>query len=194
MPFVLIGRPVQPGKITSIDTDNVGGSYEATSHLIKLGYRRIATIASNQNTSGEDRFTGYRRALAEHGLPYDEKLVAFGDYSLDSGYTAMKQLVPERPDAIYVSSDTMSIGALRLLREVNLRVPQDIAVVGHDDLPPALQADPPLTTVQQPIAQTGVRAVEMLMEIIAGKSSEPKQIVLPNKLIVRASCGAVQLG
>jgi len=194
MPFVLIGRPNQPLGITSIDTDNVAGSYQATMYLIESGYKRVATIASNQNTSGEDRLTGYCKALEEVGLPFTEKLVAYGDYSLDSGYDAMKQLAPEKPDSVYIASDTMALGALRYLREINVQVPDDVAIVSHDDLAPALQADPQLTTIQQPIASTGIRAVEVLMELIAGDNIPARQIVLPNKLIVRASCGTVQLG
>lgn len=194
MPFVFIGRPDEAEGISYVDTNNVNGGYLATSHLIDLGYRRIATIASDQNSAGDDRLEGYRQALERHGIAFNTQLVAYGDYSLDSGYAAMIQLVHEKPDAVFVASDTMALGTLRAIRELELRVPHDIAVVSHDDLPPAVQADPPLTTVQQPIAKTGYMAVETLIQnISAGDSLPPQQIVLPNKLIVRASCGAVQL-
>ena len=164
----------------------------ATSHLIDLGHRRIATIGSNRNASGEDRVIGYQRALRERGLAFDERLVAFGDYSLESGYAGMRALLPYKPEAVFVATDTMALGALRALREAGLRVPDDIALVSHDDLPPAIQADPPLTTVRQPIARTGQLAVEKLARIIAQGGKVPaEKTILPVELVVRESCGAV---
>ncbi|MCY3834240.1 MAG: substrate-binding domain-containing protein [Chloroflexi bacterium] len=163
-------------------------------HLINLGYRRIAAIASDPNTAGDDRLLGYQQALTEYDRQVDVRLVAYGDYTMESAYTAMKALIPRAPEAVFVSSDTMALGALRALREAGLRVPADIAVVSHDDLPPATQADPPLTTVRQPIAQSGQLAVERLAELIAAPpATPPKHIINPVELIVRASCGAAQL-
>ncbi len=193
MPFLVIGRPEYDPNVNYIDVDNTGGSYLATQHLIQLGYKRIATIASSQNTSGDDRYTGYCKALADHQIALDESLIAFGDYSLQSGYDATQKLLPARPDAIFVASDTMALGTLRALREAGLRVPQDVAIVGYDDLPPALQADPQLTTISQPVDKIGGLAVEMLMEIIEAPDAPAREIILPTELIVRASCGAVQL-
>ena len=168
IPFVFTGRPSEASGVNYVDADNLRGGYLATAHLIDLGYRRIATIASDQNTAGDDRLLGYRQALSEHDRPFDSQLVAFGDYTLESAYAAMKTLIPRQPDAVFVASDTMSLGALRALREAELRVPQDIAIVSHDDLPPATQADPPLTTVRQPIGRAGHIAVERLSEMILG--------------------------
>jgi LacI family transcriptional regulator len=193
MPFVLIGRSENGKQISFIDSDNVSGSYNATKHLIDLGHRRIATIASAQNSAGDDRFRGYRQALEDHQMAFDSKLVATGDYSLESGYQATQQLLSEQPDAIFVASDTMALGVLRALREVGLRVPEDVAIVSYDDLPPARQADPPLTTIRQQVGNIGGIAVETLMEYIADPSLPPREVILPTQLIVRASCGAVQL-
>ncbi len=194
IPFVFIGRPSEAEGINYVDADNVKGGYLATSHLTSLGYGRIGTIASDQNTAGDDRLAGYRSALKERGIAIEEELLAFGDYSLESGYAAMKELIQRQPEAVFVGSDTMALGALRALREAGLRVPEDIALVSHDDLPPAIQADPPLTTVQQQIATTGQMAVEKLAQIImTGKAYPAQHIVNPVKLIVRASCGAAQL-
>jgi len=104
----------------------------------------------------------------------------------------MKALIPFRPEAVFVASVTMALGALRALREAGIRVPEDIALVGHDDLPPAVQADPPLTTVQQPIARTGQLAVDKLAQIIGRGDGMPvENSVLPVKLVVRESCGAL---
>ena len=194
IPFVFIGRPRETDGIHYVDADNLQGGYLATSHLIELGYRRIATIASDQNSAGDDRLGGYRRALAEHGLALDESFIAVGDYSSESGYAGMRALIPRKPDAVFVASDTVSLGALRALREAGLGVPDDIAIVSHDDLPPAVQADPPLTTVRQTIGKTGARAVETLARVIReGETLPAQQVVLPVELVVRASCGAVQM-
>ena len=193
IPFVFIGRPSAADGVNYVDADNVKGGYLATSHLASLGYRRIATIASDQNTAGDERIIGYRTALRERGIAIEEGLLAYGDYTLESGYAAMNELIQREPEAVFVGSDTMALGALRALREAGLRVPEDIAVVSHDDLPPAVQADPPLTTVRQPIAATGKMAVEKLAQMImTGKSQPAQHIINPVQLIVRASCGAAQ--
>ncbi len=191
IPFVFIGRPSDAAGIHYVDSDNRRGGYLATEHLIQLGFRRIATIASDQNTAGDDRLEGYRQALRAHNFPIEESLMAYGDYSLDSGYRAMGELLPAAPEALYVASDTMALGAMRALREAGLRVPEDIAVVGHDDLAPAVQADPPLTTIRQPIGITGETAVEKLAQIISSNGKLPiQQVILPVELVIRASCGA----
>ena len=192
IPVLFIGRPTNTVGINYVDVDNVQGGWLATSHLIDLGYERVATIGSNRNAAGDDRVTGYRKALKQHGLAWDERLVAFGDYSPESGYAGMQALLPYKPQAVFVASDTMALGALRALREAGLRVPEDIGLVGHDDLPPAVQADPPLTTVRQPIARTGQLAVDKLAQIIDASDGTPAEnSVLPVKLIVRESCGAL---
>lgn len=193
LPFVMIGEIEGMDQLHYIDSDNLEGGYMATKHLIDLGYQRIGTIVSGENKSGDDRFKGYAKALQEAGMSVDEKLVYQGNYSLNSAYIGMKEILPAKPDAMFVSSDTMSLGAMRAIREAGLRVPDDIAIVGYDDLPPALQAEPPLTTIRQPIAETGRLAVETLLNIINKTPQEPIQIVLSNELIVRESCGALQL-
>jgi LacI family transcriptional regulator len=187
MPFVFIGRPEIESDVHYVDTDNVAGGRMATDYLIERGYRRIGIIGSNKNVPGDDRYRGYQEALLAHGLPLDESLVAFGDYSMESGVSAMQELIPAKPDAVFVTSDTMALGALRTLREHDLHVPDDIAIVGYDDLPPAVQADPQLTTVRQPIEQTGHLAVETLLQLIENPQRPLRQIQLPNELIVRDS-------
>lgn len=192
LPFVLIGRPSTNSVTSYVDTDNVAGGYVATQHLIKLGHRRIAMVGTNTNTAGDDRMAGYLRALNEYGIVLDPALMAFGDFSLQSGYEAMKAILPAQPDAAFVVSDTMALGAIRAIREVGLRVPEDIALVGFDDLVPVQQVDPPLTTVRHPIEQLGIIAVEMLNKILADEGERPAPTILPVSLIIRASCGAAQ--
>ncbi len=103
IPFVFIGRPGEAEGINYVDADNIQGGFLATEHLITLGYRRIGTIACDQNTAGDDRVTGYRQALNKYGLAVDDELVAYGDYSLESGYAAMKALINRKPDAVLVA-------------------------------------------------------------------------------------------
>ena len=115
----------------------------------------------------------------------DPSLIAEGDFTEAGGYRAMQQLLARRPDAVFVASDIMAIGALRALREAGLRVPEDVAVVGFDDLPQAARTEPPLTTVRQPIYRLGAMAVDSLLDLIEHQDSSPRRIVLPTELVVR---------
>lgn len=187
MPYIFIGRPQNDKLASYIDTDNFSGGVIATEYLIEQGYQRIAIIGSDKNTSADDRYRGYRHALEKHDIRFNPDLFSYGDYSMDSGTRAMYDLLPANPDAVFVTSDTMALGALRALRERNISVPDEIAVMGYDDLPPAIQADPPLTTIRQPVARTGELAVETLLQMIENPEQETRNIVLPNELIVRAS-------
>ena len=186
--FVQVGRPQEPEKVNYVDTENVYGGELATEHLIKVGYRRIAQIATAKNTAGIDRDTGYRKALDKHGIDYDSNLTTYGDFSRESGYKAMTELLVHQPEAVFVHSDTMALGAIQAIREAGLSVPDDIAIIGFDDLPPALLAEPPLTTIRQPIHQTGMMAVELLIDIIKDNTQPPKSRILPLELVIRGSC------
>ena len=193
LPYVQIGRPYNKSSdtINYIDVDNEAGANIATTHLIQQGFQRIAQIATMHNSAGVDRDAGYRRALSERGFPVREELIEVAEFSEESGYQAMKKLIQVNPDAVFVQSDAMAIGALRAIRDEGLTVPNDIAVVSFDDLPLAAKADPPLTTVRQPIFRTGVLAVETLIDIIQTTSTTARHIVLPVELVIRSSCGTV---
>lgn len=191
IPFVQIARSPTNQDINYVDVDNICGGYMATKHLLDLGYRRIATIASQKNIAGVDRITGYQRALSEYQLPFDPAAVVYGDFSERSGYAAMYQLLPYQPDAIFAASDAMGLGAIRALREAGLSVPQDVAIVGFDNLAPAISAHPPLTTIAQPVDKIGLYAAEMLIGILNGSVQTPHHIVLDVELVIRESCGAV---
>jgi LacI family transcriptional regulator len=186
-PFVQIGRPQKLDRISFVDVDNVGGSYSAVKHLIEIGYHRIATIATRKNTAGQDRLTGYRQALTDHGEAVDNNLIVFGDYSEESGYLAMKQLLSRNPDAVFVGSDTMALGALRAIQEAGISVPNDVALASFDDLPATARTNPPITTVRQPIKRSGMVAVETLFDILQSDIHPPRHIILPTELIVRSS-------
>jgi LacI family transcriptional regulator len=191
LPFMLVGRHPTDTRASYVDADNIGGAREAVTHLLRLGRTRVATITGPQNmTAGADRLTGYLAALRDRGLVSDPALIAEGDFSETGGYRAMQQLLACRPDAVFAGSDIMAIGAMRALREAGLRVPEDVAAVGFDDLPQAAHSDPPLTTVRQPIYRLGTMTVDSLLDLIEYPDSPSRRIVLPTELVVRASCGS----
>lgn len=189
MPFVQIGRPESDISINFVDVENKSGGYLATRHLIQQGYRKIGIIASNINGAGIDRLSGYQRALAEQNIPFDEALVQYGDYGRKSGYDAMQALLALELDAVFACSDSMALGAIQVIKEAGLTIPDDIAVVGFDNLVVGQDLDPPLTTIHQPIKRVGAQAIELLIAILDGEKEEPQQVILPVELIVRGSCG-----
>jgi LacI family transcriptional regulator len=191
LPLVIVGRPFDANNASYIDVDNVNASYNAVSHLIHLGYQRIGTIAGPANsTVGIDRKQGYLKALTERDRSVDESLIAEGDFTEAGGYYAMQRLLPAKPNAIFAASDIMAIGAMRAVREAGLSIPHDIAFVGFDDLPLANLPTPPLTTVRQPVHQFGVKAVEILLDLIENGIEPPRRIVMTTELVIRDSCGA----
>ncbi len=190
IPVVMIGRPDVDG-VSYVDADNWGGARQAAIHLAGCGHRRIGLIgAPTSTTAGTDRFGGFVEGLAECGLALDPALRAEGDYSEASGYSAMQRLIPAGPEAVFVASDTMAMGALRALQDADLDVPGDVAVVGFDGLPASDRSTPPLTTLRQPVAETGARAVQLLNERIANPDAEATTEIMPVELVIRESCGS----
>jgi LacI family transcriptional regulator len=190
LPFVMVGRHPMDQQVSYIDVDNKNAAREIVAYLLRLGYGRVATISGPNNMiAGSDRLQGYRMALRERGIAPNNDLIVEGDFTEESGYTGMQRLLPFEPDAVFVASDAMALGTLRALREAGKRVPDDIAVVGFDDMPFAARTDPPLTTIRQPIQQAGAMAAETLIDLIREPDSQPRHIVLPTELIIRTSCG-----
>jgi len=191
VPTVVAGRPLNQPNASYVDVDNVAGASTAVMHLLQLGHKRIGTISGEMRTTAAlDRYTGYCKTLQAHDLPVDETLISEGSFTEIGGYEAMKRLLPHKPDAIFSASDAMALGALRAIYEAGLTVPQDIALVSFDDLPPAIIARPQLTTVHQPVHAFGVKAVEMLLDILKNGNEPPRQIILNTELVIRSSCGA----
>jgi LacI family transcriptional regulator len=189
IPIVMVGRPDVEG-VSYVDADNHGGARLAASHLCGLGYERIGLIgAPTSTTAGVDRLNGFIEGLALHGRALHPSLRVDGDFSEASGYRAMQTLMPHRPDALFVASDTMAMGALRALREAGVRVPRDIALVGFDGSPASETSTPPLTTVRQPVTETGARAVQMLNDLVRATATPPVVEIMPVELVVRESCG-----
>jgi LacI family transcriptional regulator len=142
--------------------------------------------------AAQARRDGYKQALLEAGIAIESALIVNGDFTQESGYEAMCILLSQspRPTAVFVASDTMAIGAMRAIHECGLSVPRDIALVGFDDLSPAVYATPPLTTVRQPVAELGATAVHMLIERIKRPDAPVAHVRLPAQLVIRGSCGA----
>jgi LacI family transcriptional regulator len=188
--FVSVGRSAMEN-VSSVDVDNVVGARQATSHLIELGRRRVATISGPTFAiAAADRVRGYREALVSHGIEIDDELIVEGDFSGASGRLAMRRLLRHRPDAVFAASDRMAEGALNELRSAGLEVPEDVALVGFDDLALASQLDPPLTTIRQSPDRLGSAAVRLLLELLDDPAAGPRRVVLPSEIVVRASCGA----
>ena len=191
LPFIMIGRDPTHNRANYVDVDNQNSARELVIYLFRLGYRRVATINGPKDMiAGADRLQGYLNALRERGAPQDPNLIVAGDFTEAGGYTAMQRLLPLAPEAVFVASDTMALGALRAVREAGKRVPQDVAIVGFDDMPSAARTEPPLTTVRQPIQRMGVVAAETLIDLITHPTTEPRRIVLPTEIVIRASCGS----
>lgn len=192
LPFILVGRHPQHPEISYVDVENQSGARQAVEHLLACGRRRIAHLSGPLNTIvGIDRQKGYLEALKAHGIPKDPRLLLEGNFSEEDGYLLTRRLLPHQPDAIFAASDAMAMGAIRLLHEEGLSVPEQVAVIGFDDMPFAARSQPPLTTVRQPILQTGALAAESLIARIEDPDQAgQQQITLPTELIVRDSCGA----
>jgi LacI family transcriptional regulator len=189
MPFILIGHHPANPDLSYVDVDNQNAAFEMVMHLLRVGYRRIGMISGPLNMiAGFDRMEGYKKAIRVYGLSTDDEMIVDGYFKEDGGYFAMQQLLLRKPDVVFAASDTMAVGALRAIKGAGLRVPEDIGIVGFDDLPSSQITDPPLTTVHQPIHHIGETAAESLIDMIDHPDSTRHQIILPTKLVIRSSC------
>jgi LacI family transcriptional regulator, repressor for deo operon, udp, cdd, tsx, nupC, and nupG len=179
--------------LPTVQIDNAAAAKQVTEHLLQLGHRRIGFISGPAwNVLSRDRLYGYRDAILECGLVFDQTLVVNGDFSIRSGIAATESLLnlTSPPTAIFASNDEMAFGAIRAARDAGLRVPEDISVAGFDDIRFAAFVDPPLTTVRQPGQEIGRRAMAHLIKILSGERVADRRMVLPTELIVRGSTAA----
>jgi DNA-binding LacI/PurR family transcriptional regulator len=191
-PVVLFGSIGHPNE-NSI-RPNTGRAVErVTRHLIDLGHHRIAHIAYAplHYIGARERLRAFRLALERAKIEFDESLIAYGDFNLESGYRAMRQILQrgQHPTALFAGNDTIAVGALAALREARLSVPGDVAVVGFDGLPIAAYSSPPLTTVDTEPIKQGEQAALAAIELLEGRSVGIRNCILSLKLIVRESCG-----
>ncbi|HEU6450426.1 MAG TPA: LacI family DNA-binding transcriptional regulator [Gemmatimonadaceae bacterium] len=195
-PVVLLNCPADRAGYDSIVIANYEGARAAVNHLLELGHRRIAMITGRErNHDAAERLRGFRDAMGAGGVTGDAAVELSGDFAEESGYRATRELLGERerPTAIFAANDSMAIGAISALREAGVRVPEDVAVVGFDDIPMARYMNPPLTTVHVDISALGTLATDRLLEQIHEEphgAREHRQEVVPATLIVRGSSGS----
>jgi LacI family transcriptional regulator len=192
VPLVFFDRVLEGLNVSSVIIDDHLGAYQAVSHLIAQGCRRIAHFAGPQHLNiYKNRHRGYRDALHAHGLPYDEQLVYTCDMKADDGIAGMEKMLalPTLPDAVFSSSDFSIVGAMQVIKARQLRVPQDIALVGFSNETFTSLTEPRLTSVDQRCEQMGQSAVKLFLEMLEDKtgSFSPRKIVLQPELLVRES-------
>lgn len=196
-PFVAFGRSDlsnTEADFPYLDVDGEAGMRQLTQHLIDLGHRRIAYISAPLNLMfASHRLEGYKDALADNSIPFDETLIAVGELTERSGYAVGRDFLTqaERPSAIIACNDLMALGVISAAQGLGLTTGRDVAVAGFDDVPLAEHAHPPLTTVRQPIYEIGQRICEMLVYLLqASGKLEERHVILKPQLVVRESCGA----
>ena len=191
VPFVAVDPHTGPGGPATVSVENVSGARSATEYLISLGHRRIAHLRGRTDLeSAHQRERGYRDALEAEGIAFDEALVADGGYRAASATAGAEALLDldDRPTAVFAANDLSAIEMIRVATERGIRVPDELSVVGFDDIPEASSHNPQLTTVRQPLAEMGAAAVGIVLGMLRGGDTE--QLQLPAELIVRGSTAA----
>jgi len=191
LPIVVVDDRGHYPDLPTVATTNIEGGRSATRHLIDQGRRRIAMLNGPHDFGcNRDRLEGYKSALQKAGLQFDPQLVVDSDFKESGGASAMTTLLAADPklDGVFVANDVMAFGAMRALRKAGRRVPDDVAVVGFDDIPASAMTHPPLSTVRQPLYEMGRTAASMVMAAVRGEPIT-KRIELPTSLVVRESSG-----
>jgi LacI family transcriptional regulator len=189
-PIVAVDPHTGPSSLPTIDSDNLRGGQLATEHLLALGHRRIAMVAGRPDLqSAQLREGGYREALAVAGIPFDGELVQAGNYEPVLSAEAARRLLdrPDPPTAIFAANDTSAIATLDVAAERGLRVPEDLSVVGFDNIPESALCSPPLTTVEQSMGEMGRHAIDLLVRLIRGEDIERTHVTLDTELVLRSS-------
>jgi DNA-binding LacI/PurR family transcriptional regulator len=192
-PYVVIKRHLPNRMINCVINDDMQGAFAATEHLIKLGHDRIGLIAAEHIAIARDRCEGYFGALQAHGIEADPDLIyRCGDYMEETGRRAAKTFISlaNQPTAIFAPGDIVAIGAYQVIQEAGLRIPEDFAIVGYDDIPPAATLSPPLTSVSTPYSEFGIQSASLLLDIITQKVQPPQRMIIEQSLVVRDSCGS----
>jgi LacI family transcriptional regulator len=191
-PVVLLDRPISGLAADAVLVENRQGAQRAVGHLAALGHRRIGLVGDSPGIiSTGERIEGYRTALHDVGAPALDALVSLGGSSIDEGHRSALRLLgrPDRPSALFTVNNFMTAGTLGAIRELGLRIPEDIALVGFDDLDWTTLVDPPITVVAQPVAELGRTVAERLLERLRGDAGPPRETRLTTRLVIRGSCG-----
>jgi len=191
IPIVLIGTQIDHPDLDVVMVDAVQGSIDVVQYLYEIGHRRIGIVGGSRSTSsGLLRYQGYCQGLKKYGLPIDTQLITEREFTYDGGQKCMQELLslPEPPTAVFATSDVMALGAMMAIEEAGLRIPDDISLVGFDDILEASRVRPKLSTVAQPIYQMGALSAEILLGRSEEEEQSPrKRVVLQHKIIVRES-------
>jgi LacI family transcriptional regulator len=194
VPTVILDRSIPDVEVDEVRSDSEAGAYQATRHLIEMGHRHIALLTGPEYVStAKDRAEGFRRALNESDLDCPPEFVQWGKFTRESGYEATKHLLQfnPRPTALFAGNNFIAIGAMVALNEAGCRVPEDMAIVAFDDLPPTLTIEPFFTAVVQPAYEMGFQAAQLLISRLTGEHEEGStKIILTPELIIRRSTGA----
>lgn len=192
-PMVIACEYYDGSEVPTVSIDNISSSRKIMEHLIQLGHTRIAHITGPMDVIlSRDRLKGYRQALMSHDIEIKPEFIQEGDFSIQSGYDQMIKLLSLQspPTAVFVFNDEMALGAIKAVKKSGMKVPEDIAVVGFDNINIASFFDPEITTIDQPKYEIGKVAMNLLLKLMNGEQLEKTKIVLPDELIVRESCGA----
>jgi len=191
LPLVTVDWPASTGYAVNLDLENAG--YQATRHLLEHGHRQVGLISyAVELHNVRPVNAGYHRAMREAGIPSDPRwIAAVHGFNTTAGAEGARTLLAleHPPTAIFAISDPLAIGAMCAVQQAGLRIPQDVAIAGFNDLPQAASANPPLTTVAAPVYKMGLEAMKMLQSLIAGKHPIHRHILLPTSLVIRQSCG-----
>ncbi|SFQ51644.1 LacI family DNA-binding transcriptional regulator [Hymenobacter arizonensis] len=192
VPLVFFDRILDGVDVSAVVLDDYQGGYQSVKHLLDQGCRRIAHFGGPQHINVyKNRYAGYCQALHDHGIPFEEELVVFGDMALEDGIRGMKQLLalPKRPDAVFSASDFSVVGAMQVLKQHKLRIPQDIALSGFSNETFTSFTEPMLTSVDQHCEEMGGAAVRLLLEMVQERTKQlsPRKIVLQPLLLARES-------
>jgi LacI family transcriptional regulator len=194
-PHALVDHQGGDEEAPAVAAANWRGAYKATEYLIELKHRRIGFITGAMDQiCAQDRLAGYKTALTDHGIAFDPELVYEGDFFQPQGYAGASVLLelPHPPTAIFASNDVSAFGVMEAVRDHRLRIPDDVSVLGFDDIPQAAHVHPPLTTVRQPLEEMGRTATRMLLEHIKDPLRLPERVELPTELVLRQSCCPVK--
>ena len=192
IPVVLVGGSAHQLDFSMVRVDYKEAAADATRHLINIGYRKIAMIGSDHtDTNGEAKLQGHLQALKENGIPFNEQYLRMTEDKMESAYLTAKKLmeIDNPPEAIFVATDNMAIGAMDSIKDKDLKIPQDVAVVGFDNIRMSNVVEPRLTTVDMPLHKMGVYGARLLFDRIEETQKERQEIVLQTKMKIRKSCG-----
>jgi LacI family transcriptional regulator len=192
VPFVLLGHSNGQLQCSTISVDNDAGAYKAAAHLLGHGHQRIGIITGPENSpDNKGRLQGYKRALLDAGISLQQNMVVPGNFEYEGGQVAIHKLLEGNspPTAVLAANDEMAIGAMDAAQQKNLRVPEDLAVIGFDDIQMSALTRPSLTTVRQPMQWLGEAAVTLLFDRLQNSNGLPRHEVLDTKLVIRRSCG-----